>query len=875
MNRLLLIIPAFGLYCMGCSAGGDEDTDRDIHDLPFWNISLPLEERVDDLIGRLTPAQKVDQMDYDAPAIPSLGIPAYNWWNECLHGVARAGEATVFPQAIGLAATWNEELIHNVATAISDEARAKHHFFVRKGMRDIYYGLTFWTPNINIFRDPRWGRGQETYGEDPYLTGLLATGFIKGLQGDDQQYLKVVATSKHFAVHSGPEKSRHSDNYQTSNKDLFETYLPAFETTVKEGKVQSIMCAYNRFRDEACCGSNLLLDSILRTSWGFDGYVVSDCWAIQDIYQRGYHEIVETGDEAAALAVKMGTDINCGDTFDPYLDSALAVGLIDEATLDKSLKRLFTARFRLGMFDPEDMVPWSNIPYEVVASTAHADLALQAARESMVLLKNDNLLPLSGDVQSVAVIGPNAHYERTMIGNYHGTPGDVVTPYEGIRNKLPGARVTYAEGCALTENFPLYKTVPAECLPGGMTGAYYPNANWSGTPAFTRNDPVIDFSWAHETPVSKAKADTFSVVWSGTLKPLETGEYRLGFRAHTTCAMEVDGKEIISFDVRHEPGIRAVDMRLEKGRTYRLRIRYSNLQADPQAQLLWTRLDKDHLEEAVQTAVEADLVVLCLGLSPLLEGEEMPLIFEGFDKGDRTDIDLPDTQKKLLKKVRALNKPTVMVLMSGSAVAVNWSDQNIGAILQCWYPGQEGGKAIADILFGDYNPSGKLPVTFYKSVEDLPPFTDYAMQGRTYKYFKGDVLYPFGHGMSYTSFEYSNVELPERAAPGESLTISANVQNAGKYAGKEVVQLYVSHPDVPNSAIRSLIGVHKIELQPGESKKVQFTVTPQEYSYFNEDGFKTINSGKLIFSIGGKQPGFSGHADASTTEAVVKEILIR
>uniref|UniRef100_UPI004047145D glycoside hydrolase family 3 C-terminal domain-containing protein n=1 Tax=Mariniflexile sp. TaxID=1979402 RepID=UPI004047145D len=845
----------------------------------FQNTSLPVEERVQDLISQMTLQEKVSQMRYDAPAIERLGVPEYNWWNESLHGVARAGEATVFPQGIGMGATWNAPLIFEMGTAVSDEARAKHHKFISEGKRGIYQGLTFWTPNINIFRDPRWGRGQETYGEDPYLTSRIGVNYIKGLQGNDPKYLKVVATAKHFAVHSGPEKSRHKDNYQTSNKDLYETYLPAFEAAVKEAKVHSVMCAYNRFRDEACCGSNLLLHKILRDDWGFDGYVVSDCWAINDFWEPGKHELVKTPEEASALAVSRGTDLNCGDCYDPYLKEAVLKKMIDEEKIDLALTRLMTARFKLGMFDPEADVKWSKIPYDVVASQEHYDLSKKIARESMVLLKNENhTLPLSKNIKSIAIIGPNADSKPALLGNYHGTPNNYNTPLKAITDKLPNATINYALGSDIAMGWPTLNTIPASVLKNGnnngLKGAYFKNRNWEGTPEFTRNDGVVDFIWTIDRPIKNLKTDTFSVKWTGQLVPNESGIYRIGFRASNAVKLYFDNDLKFEFTDDHEPKTQYFDMDLKAGKSHDIKIEYYNYHADPQAQFVWAKMDQDLLTPALEAAKKSEVVVLCLGLSPDIEGEEMPVLLEGFDKGDRSDITLPKTQMELMKKIQALGKPTILVLMNGSALAVNWAADNIPAILEAWYPGEFGGNAIADVLFGDYNPAGRLPITFYKSVKDLPDFKNYNMENRTYKYFKGDPLFPFGHGLSYTNFTYTNLNISNEVVVNDDIKVSVEVKNTGALAGDEVVQLYVSHVGKVDVATRTLVGFERIHLNAGETKILTYSISPKQYALIGADGNTLLEPGALTISIGGKQPGFKGVADTTTSGVITKKIAL-
>jgi len=711
------------------------------NDFPFLNPAINTGARVADLVGRMTIEEKISQMMNTSPAIDRLGIPEYDWWNECLHGVGRAGIATVFPQAIGLGATWDENLIFRVSTAISDEARAKHHEFIRNGSRARYQGLTFWTPNINIFRDPRWGRGQETYGEDPFLTGKIAVQFVKGLQGDDPKYFKTIATLKHFAVHSGPEPERHSFDAVTDERDFRETYLPQFELGIKEGKAYSVMCAYNRYNGEACCGSNSLLNGILRTEWGFDGYVVSDCGAIRDIYAG--HKIVSTPEEAAALAVRSGTDLECSNVY-RSLKEAVEKKLLTEADIDIAVKRLFTARMKLGMFDPPDMVGFTKIPYALVDSEQNRQLAKETTLKSIVLLKNEgNLLPLKRNAGTIAVIGPNSDQDFVLLGNYNGTPSDPVTPLRGLKEKLRGvSEVIYAQGCPWAEGMP------------------------------------------------------------------------------------------------------------EKRSTSELK------------------------KEALEAAEKADVVIMFMGITPRLEGEEMKVNIPGFRGGDRTRIDLPDVQQDLIKAVHTSGKPVVLVLLNGSALAINWEKDNIPAIVEAWYPGQAAGSAIADVLFGDYNPAGRLPVTFYKSVEDLPPFEDYKMDNRTYRYFKGEALFPFGYGLSYTTFAYSKLKVKKSVMAGESVTVKATIKNTGKLAGDEVVQLYLSDLSSPVPvAIRSLNGFKRVHLDPGKQIKVTFTLSPDAFSVIDENNKRVILPGKFALALGGCQP--QNAPEISETNILKAEIILK
>jgi beta-glucosidase len=843
---------------------------------PYKDSSLPIEKRVDDLVSRMTLEEKVSQMMNAAAPIERLGIPAYDWWNEGLHGVARAGYATVFPQAIGLAATWNEELVRRVAEVTSTEARAKHHEFARQGERGRYKGLTFWSPNINIFRDPRWGRGQETFGEDPYLTARLGVAFVKGLQGDHPRFLKVVSTPKHYAVHSGPEPERHSFDARADVRDMELTYLPAFRAVVEEGKAEGIMCAYNRTNGDPCC-ANQTLSNILRKEWGFKGHVVSDCGAIDDIYK--FHRYAKTEAEASAISVKAGTDLSCGGEY-RSLVQAVKEKLISEAEIDVSVKRLMTTRFRLGMFDSPEMVPYAQIPYSVNTSPPHRELSLRAARESIVLLKNENdTLPLKKDLKTIAVIGPNADADTVMFGNYNGQPTKSVTPLAGIRAKVsPGTKVLYALGSTLTGE--VGAPVPAATL-SGFKGEYFNNKELKGEPVIVRTEEQINFDWSRGRPAPQVSEDNFSARWTGKFKPPESGRYQLGTMADDGVRLYLDGQLLVDAWGDNQPSqIRTVmkDVNLEAGRVYDLRIEYFEDIRNAIAKFIWSfpSFTERITEEAVSTAKQADAVIMVMGISPALEGEEMTVKVEGFRGGDRTDLSLPSKQEALIKAVQATGKPIILVLLNGSALAVNWADENVPAIIEAWYPGEEGGTAIADVIFGDYNPGGRLPVTFYKSVSQLPPFEEYGMSGRTYRYFKGDPLYPFGFGLSYTKFRYENLKLSAKSIKaGDEMRVSVDVVNAGNRAGDEVVQLYLS--DVAASfpvPLRSLAGVKRIFLEPGKKQAVSFTLKPEQMVVVDDTGRTAVEPGDFVISVGGKQPGFTGRADAKTTGTVTDRFTV-
>jgi len=837
--------------------------------LPYRDPSLSPQRRAADLVSRLELGEKVLQMQSTAPAIERLGVPAYNWWNEALHGVMQ-GRATVFPQAIGLAATWDTELMYRVADIISTEARAKYHDGLTRpappeppqaAFPGRVAGLTYWSPNINIFRDPRWGRGQETYGEDPHLTARLGVAFVKAMQGKDPRYLKTVATPKHYAVHSGPEPERHSFDAKVSERDMLDTYLPAFRATVVEAKAESVMCVYNAVNGPPGCASVDLLQKRLRDEWRFQGYVVSDCGAVNDIHQN--HKYKPTLGGAAVAAVKAGTDLTCGGEYAALVDEVKA-GRIKESELDRSLERLFVARFRLGMFDPPERVPYAKIPISVNDSSAHREVAREAEREAIVLLKNEgNLLPLGPSLKKIAVVGPSADDPVALLGNYHGISSKQVTPLEGMERQFGSSRVRYALGATYTAGTPALVpgVVLAPAAGGrGIRAEYFDNADLQGKPKLVRSEARPYFEMGMEDPAVLAAVghEGYSVRWTGTLTPPTTGDYELTVRIGmwnrtATARLFLDDQELSvgtepttqMTSAQPAPGFGRGSVRarvaLERGKKRALRVEYRQPGAGGTIQLRWLPPADAALAEAEAIVKDSDVAIVFVGLSAELEGEEMRgLNIPGFRGGDRTTLELPEPQEKLVNAALATGKPVVVVLTSGSAIAATSASERAGAILQAWYGGEEAGTAIAETLAGVSNPAGRLPVTFYKGVDQLPPFTDYAMKGRTYRYFKGEPLYPFGFGLSYSAFAYSDL-VATRTPKGAE--IRATVTNTSRRDGDEVVQLYVAGGPGPDAAIRNLRGFQRIRLRGGERREVSFAVAPED-----------LPNASVEISVGGGQP---------------------
>ncbi len=842
---------------------------------PWLNPQIPTDQRVDALISHMTLEQKVGQMRDHSPAIPSLDVPKYDWWNEGLHGVAFAGVATNFPQVIGMAATWDTNLVHQMAETISTEARAKYNQAMRQNDHEMFFGLTFWAPNINIFRDPRWGRGQETYGEDPFLTGRMAVAFVTGMQGDDPNFLRVVSTPKHFDVHSGPETTRHRANVDVSAHDLEDTYLPAFRAAVTEAHAQSIMCAYNAIDGAPACANTMLLGDHLRNDWHFDGYVVSDCAAVADI-NTGHHFAPDMA-HAAAAAVKAGTDLECGfaqgQAF-PALVDAVHQNLITEAELDNSLRRLFRARMKLGMFDPPDSYAYGRIPMTEDNSPAHRALSLQAARESMVLLKNENhTLPLSASTRRIAVVGPTAELVQSLQGNYNGPPQAPVYPLEGMEKTFASAKISYAQGSTLVAGYamPIEHTAlhPASGGGDGLTGEYFASKDLTGTPVLTRVDRNINFNWDKFAPTPGLERNNYSVRWSGTFTPPAAGDYQLGVHVNYCYACEnaegfrlfVDDKLLVQSGGKTGERGQVVDapMHFNDTKPHAIRLEYLHGTGSAGIDLTWLAPADALRRQAVEAAKQADVVVAFVGLSPSLEGEEMPIKLDGFAGGDRTAINLPAAQEDLLKALSATGKPLVVVLQNGSALAVNWAQDHAQAILEAWYPGEEGGDAIADTLSGANNPAGRLPLTFYRSLDELPAFDDYKMEHRTYRYFTGKPLYGFGYGLSYTTFRFSHAATASPSVKaGESVTVTADVTNSGSVAGDEVAELYLTPPHTAVSPNLALVGFERVHLAPGETRHLTLTLNPRTLSQVDAKGNHVIAPGEYKLSLGGSQP------DAST-----------
>jgi len=850
----------------------------------YQNPKATPAERAHDLVGRMTLDEKAAQLEDYATAIPRLGIPDYQTWSEALHGVARAGSVTVFPQAIGMGATWDRALVTAEGGVISTEGRAKYNQAQREGNRRIFFGLTYWSPNINIFRDPRWGRGQETYGEDPYLTGQMGTAFIRGVQGDDLDHLRAVATSKHFAVHSGPEPFRHEFNVNPSPRDLEETYLPAFRTTVVDGKVQSIMCAYNSIDDFPACTNENLLKTHLREAWGFKGFVVSDCGAIVDVFNG--HKKVADITAASAMSLKAGTDLSCSIWAPGFntLADAVRKGMVKEELVTQAAERLYTARFQLGLFDEPGTNPLDAIGNKDLATAESRELALKAAKESIVLLKNDGTLPLAKGGKKIAVVGPTADLLPAILGNYVGTPVDPVTPLDGMKQEF--GSVVYAQGATLAKGFevPVPRTAFAD-----LKAEFFAATDCTGRPVATEKAENIQTDWENALPVPQLATHDYSVRWTGTIAVPAKGHYSFSLESgdsfpyspKESYRVVVDGKVLSEGSLRQVSDISAMgafqaakgasptappimqfakpaalEMDFADTMPHAIVVEYAHSGDNfgGGVTLKWEAPAQAQIDEAVAAAKQADAVVAFVGLSPQLEGEEMRIKIDGFNGGDRTSINLPAAQQAMLEALAATGKPLVVVMQSGSAIAATWAAQHANAVLEAWYPGTVGGKAVAETLSGLNNPSGRLPLTFYASLDGLPDFKDYSMKNRTYRYYTGKPLWGFGYGLSYTNFSYGAAKLESaEVKAGDAVKVSVTVTNSGKVAGDEVVEAYLKTPQV-GGPLQSLVGFERVHLEAGASKDVTLTIDPRQLSSVDEKGSRNILAGSYKLTVAGAQP---------------------
>jgi beta-glucosidase len=871
MKRRVTRVSDCIVTCLGTllfAVAAKDGIAQDSTSLPYMNPQLSPEQRATDLVRRMTLAEKATQMQNNSAEVPRLKIPAYQWWSEALHGVINDG-VTEYPEPVGLAATFDAPGIHTMAAQIGIEGRIKHVQNLREGHTGIMGGLDFWSPNLNIFRDPRWGRGQETYGEDPFLTGRMGVAYVTGLQGEDPKYYLAIATPKHYAVHSGPEPTRHFADVDVSKHDEVDTYEPAFRAAIVEGKAGSVMCAYNAINGQPACANQYLLQDQLRGKWGFQGYVVSDCDAVRDVAAN--HRYRPTQAQGAAISVLRGMDNECvtftsrfGDPVEKAYIDAVQQGYLPESVLDAALIRLFTARIKLGMFDPPGMVPYTKIDEKELDSTEHRQHARGLANESMVLLKNDGLLPLKSGIKKIAVVGPLADQTRPLIGNYAGQPTHIVSIMDGLKAEFPNATITFVAGTQFlrTDGNPVPDAVLT--TPDGKPGlkADYKEGMRRG-PGGPDSPTIVSRTEANvklteeNLPKEVAGKKTFGVQWSGFLTPTESGEFLIGVRCEGFGRVAVDEKQVAMAFGGGTRGLSSAVGRvhLEKGRKVAIEISYGMRNSKPHAELIWAKFNGAPSQEAVTAAKNADVVIAVVGITSQLEGEEMPVTEPGFLGGDRTSIDLPQPEEDLVEAVASTGKPLAVVLMNGSALAVNWIDEHANAVLEAWYPGEEGGAAVAETLSGKNNPAGRLPVTFYKGVDQLPNFEDYGMANRTYRYFSGKPLYPFGYGLSYTKFSYSDLSVPVQAiAAGQPIGADVTVTNTGQVAGDEVVQLYLKFPSVNGAPRIALRGFQRIHLEPGTSQKVHFDLKPRDLEMVTEDGNPIVAQGDYTISIGGGQP---------------------
>ncbi len=812
----------------------------------YRDISATPEDRARSIVAEMTLQEKVSLMQHESPAIPRLGIRQYNWWNEALHGVGRAGLATVFPQPIGMAATFDDRLVFDIFSAVSDEARAKHHHAKAQGPLRIYQGLTFWTPNVNLFRDPRWGRGHETYGEDPYLTSRMGVSVVRGLQGDNYdggalgltRYNKLHACAKHYAVHNGPEWSRHSFNAKgISPRDLWESYLPAFKALVQEAEVKEVMCAYNRVDDEPCCGNNRLLNTILRDGWGYQGIILTDCWAMNDFFTPGHHNTDPSPESAVAKAVRTGTDLECGNSY-PALVQAVEQGLISEKEIDRSVTRLMKARFELGEMDPDSIVPWALIPYDVVDCNDHRKLAHEAALRSLVLLKNDGVLPLKPGIK-VGLIGPNANDSVMQWGNYNGFPAATSTLYSALRERIGDANLIYVPGIDHTSDKSIQSLIGYTSA-NGRQGWHAEFWNKFSDMAQGKN-PDVYYHYSQPLALTTAGATVwapgvnlggFGATFSTTFKPEKTENVIFTLQDQGYMDLWIDGERV--FHGGNLKSANAYTLHAVAGKAYDIKVTFHASEGDCASLYFdFGRSEALDLDKTTAALVDCDVIIFAGGLSPQLEGEEMPISIPGFRGGDRDIIELPAIQTRLLEKLRSLGRPVVYVNFSGSAVGLEREEPLANAILQAWYPGQDGGRAITETLFGDFNPCGKLPVTFYRSTADLADIEDYDMShGRTYRYFKGSPLYPFGHGLSYTTFSFGQASIVR--GQDDNITLKVPVTNTGSAFGTETVQVYISRPADTAGPARQLRAFRQVKLWPGDTQVVDIELSPESFAWFDE-----------------------------------------
>ena len=861
MTQKFVVATGLILLAGAAQAAGDRGAGTP----PYLDTRLTAEQRAADLVGRMTLAEKASEMQNNSAAVPRLNVPAYQWWSEALHGVINEG-VTEYPEPIGLAATFDTPGIHAMAAQIGIEGRIKHVQNMREGHTGIMGGLDFWSPNLNIFRDPRWGRGQETYGEDPFLTGRMGVAYISGLQGDNPKYYLAIATPKHYAVHSGPEPTRHFADVDVSKHDEVDTYEPAFRAAIVEGKAGSIMCAYNAINGEPACASEYLLQDQLRGKWGFTGYVVSDCDAVRDVAAN--HRYRPTQAQGAAISVIRGMDNECvtftsrfGEPVEKAYIDAVQQGYLPESTLDTALIRLFSARIKLGMFDPPEMVPYAAIDEKELDSAAHRAQALKLANESMVLLKNDGTLPIKPEVRKITVVGPLADQTKMLLGNYAGKPTHIVSILDGIKSQFPNATISYVSGIQFLRNEG--DPVPDSALfaPDGKPGlqAEYsePKGGFDRAPGpvlATRRETNINLS-VNAVPPQLVGKKTIAVHWAGSIASSESGDYLLGVRGIGFGTLMIDGKQVarlVAYD-----GLETATGRvhLVQGQKAKLTLHYSSMPNAPRAQLVWAKADDTVSPEAISAAKNADVVIAVVGITSRLEGEEMPVTVPGFLGGDRTSIDLPEPEEALVEGVAATGRPLAVVLLNGSALSVNWINSHANAILESWYPGEEGGTAVAETLSGKNNPAGRLPVTFYTGIEQLPHFEDYGMANRTYRYFDGKPLYPFGYGLSYTTFSYRDLHIPTQPTrAGEPVSADVTVTNTGRVGGDEVVQLYLKFPAVKGAPRIALRGFQRIHLDPGNSRQVHFEIKNRDLGLVTDDGKPIIAPGDYAISIGAGQP---------------------